>query len=165
MAKRKAPAPANELEAGKQGASATGNNFDSAGLDAQGAQEQDCGESTRTRGEAARNGEKAARIERAIQLIKQADSWVREHEDVWAFVCRACVAEAEAGRQTSMQWASEMVRRKNFASFKKFGGGINNRYRPVLARRLVREHPECAPFIELRRSILDLVDEEAVDGR
>ena len=165
MAKKKAPAPASELETTVQGTDATVNHSDSVGLDAQGAQEQDCGESTRTRGEAARSGEEAARIERAIEIAHDADEWVEEHPDAWTFIVDLCRVEAEHERTVSMQLACEQVRKLDFASFPTPYGYINNKIRPALARRLVREHPEVGPFIELRRSALDLIEEGAADGR
>lgn len=108
--------------------------------------------------------EKAARISRATEIAHDADEWVEAHKDVWRFATDLCLNEARAKRRVSMQYVSEVIRKKDFASFKRYGSGINNRLRPALARRLVREHPEVAPFIELRRSALDLIDEVAVDG-
>lgn len=163
MPKRKAPEPASELETTVQGTDAATNHSDSSSRDAQGERERDCGESTRTRGEAARNGEKAARIERAAEIAHDADEWVEEHPDVWRFATDLCLNEARAKRRVSMQYASEVIRKKDFASFKRYGSGINNRLRPALARRLVREHPEVAPFIELRKSALDLIGEVGAD--
>lgn len=164
MPKRKAPAPASDWEATEQGTDAAVNHSDSSSRDAQGERERDCEESACTREEAARNGEEAAR-ERALLLVKQADEWVAEHPDAWEYIVGMCKVEAEHKRTVSMQLAAEQIRKLDFASFPTPNGAINNRYRAPLARRLVREHPEVAPFIEMRRSSVDLVDEGALDGR
>lgn len=145
--KKKAPEPANELVTTAQGTDAAKSHSRTNGGAA--------GE-LRTNNEVSpESGEEAARIERALQTVKDADEWTREHADAWDYMCRACIAEARAGRQMSMQWAAELIRRRDFASFKRYGAGINNRLRPVLARRLIREYPECARFIEIRKSIFD----------
>lgn len=108
--------------------------------------------------------DEAVRIERARELAHEADEWVTAHKDVWRFATDLCLNEARAKRRVSMQYASEVIRKKDFASFKRYGSGINNRLRPALARRLVREHPEVAPFIELRKSALDLIGEVGADA-
>lgn len=111
-----------------------------------------------------RSRDEAARINRAIETAHEADAWVAEHPDAWRYVVRLCLNEGAHNRTVSLQWAAEQLRKRDFASFPTPNATINNRFRAPLARRLVREHPELKPFIELRKSALDLIGEVGADA-
>lgn len=163
--KKKAPEPANELVTTAQGTDAATSYFDAKGDAVQGELRASSEKPEKSREKAARGGgkrEETAR-ERAERIAKEADAWVSRHGDAWNYIVGMCVTEAEHKRTVSMQLAAEQVRKLDFASFQTPYGNINNKFRAALARRLVREHPEVKPYIELRRSALDLLDQE--EGR
>lgn len=98
--------------------------------------------------------EEDAQAEKADRYREKADEWVRDNHQAWLFICNEAVARAYQRRRFGIGELCEQVRWHMKAvgvdDFK-----INNSYRAYLARRLVKEHPQCADYIEMRRSRAD----------
>lgn len=88
-----------------------------------------------------------------------ADEWVEANPAAWDFMTSRAVERAAGGRRFGIGELCEQVRwhmaAEGLGEFK-----VNNNHRAALARRLVREHPECRPFIRTRDSVVDLLKEE-----
>lgn len=81
--------------------------------------------------------------------------WIKENPEPWRHVKALLLQEAKAGRKASIAWAVEEVRKKDYSDIQGKPFKVNNSIRPALARIAVREHPELAPYIEMRRSMSD----------
>lgn len=86
-----------------------------------------------------------------IQRESAAD-WIRENHDAWAWIVGEALKEARAGRRFSPRYLAESLRAKDFVSADGSTSTINNNLTPALARHLIEQHPEVAPWIELRKS-------------
>ena len=93
-----------------------------------------------------------AKLQRARQRTHDAKSWIRTFPQPWAYVCDYLAMEFAAGHRISMQTAWEDLRAKEWSGTKGERFGLNNDLRPVLARILLREHPEYKGKLEIRRS-------------
>lgn len=88
-------------------------------------------------------------------MVAMADKWVRDNPDAWREMGDMASGLASEGRRFSMetlvQEARYSMRTKGFSQ----GFKVNNNMRSALARRLVRERPECGKFVEMRGSKVD----------
>lgn len=109
--------------------------------------------------------ERQEREERALKIWKDAKLWRRRHPDAWCFMVSTAKREATEGRRFSVQWLSEQVRKRDFASFSTPYPILDNSIRPALARMIVDENPEVRRWIEMRRSILDELEVPGVPKR
>ncbi len=96
------------------------------------------------------------RIERAREVADEAEAWIEEHADAWLWIVHACLGEVAAQRKFSMRWALEEARKRDFASFTTGRTYVNNSFGAPMARKLQTEYPQVKPYIELRKSVLDL---------
>lgn len=97
------------------------------------------------------------RRERSDRYSERADKWVRDNHKAWLFICNEAVSYANQKRRFGIGELCEKVRWHMQAT----GDGefkVNNTYRAYLARRLVKEHPQVEPYIEMRRSRADKGD-------
>lgn len=85
----------------------------------------------------------------------RAREWRRVNPDAYKHLERLCVAEARAQRRVSIARAVEEVRAVDHTSIEGKPVKINNNMRAALARLIVKDHPEVAPFIEFRRAACD----------
>ena len=83
--------------------------------------------------------------------------WRYDNPQAWALIVAHALDLAAKGQPISAQALLESVRKKSFVD--RFGNDTraNNSHAPIIARVLVREHPETRPFIELRRSVYDVL--------
>ena len=85
----------------------------------------------------------------------EADRWIENNPAAWNYMVSQAVKSANAGRRFGIGALCEHVRWHMFAkgdeNFK-----LNNNYRAHFARRIIAEHPEVAPYISTRGSVLDL---------
>lgn len=80
-------------------------------------------------------------------------------EKRWPIIRDRCVAKAarevEAKRPFSAQWVFEDIRRCSFIGRDGVDFRVNNSYIAAYTRMLIRDYPECRPYIKLRRSRFD----------
>lgn len=95
--------------------------------------------------------------DRADVFREQADAWIDENPEAWRFMTIQALKSAENRRRFGIgalcevvRWEMRNVRGDEFK--------LNNSYRAAFARRLVREHPEIAPYITMRKSVLDRLE-------
>lgn len=100
------------------------------------------------------------RHDRAVELVRRAGRFTREHPDLTEFIFTAVEAEARQGRRTSFQWGLERARAHDFAGMEPGRTRCNNDYAAPLARVFCREHPDLAPMVERRRSGVDVLTDE-----
>ena len=90
-------------------------------------------------------------------MVEMADRWVADNPGAWREMGDMASGFASEGRRFSMetlvQEARYSMRTKGFSQ----GFKVNNNTRSALARRLVRERPECEPYVERRGSKVDWV--------
>lgn len=85
----------------------------------------------------------------------RANEWIGLNPDLWERLEAHCLNEAAHERRISVQWLIEDVRAHDYVNRIGDPCKVNNSFAPIFARRLIKEHPELAPFIETRRSIYD----------
>lgn len=98
-----------------------------------------------------------------IQRERAAD-WIRENPDAWAWIVGEAVKEARAERRFSPRYLAESLRSKDFVSVDGSASTINNNLTPSLARHLIDQHPEVAPWLELRKSKCDSAFKDAFEA-
>lgn len=86
---------------------------------------------------------------------EEADRWVEDNPDAWAYMTSQAVSSANAGRRFGIGSLMEHVRWHMFAEGRT-GFKCNNNHRAALARRIIAEHPEVRPYIKTRDSVCDL---------
>ena len=85
--------------------------------------------------------------------------WRAANTQAWGYMVRTAKTEAEHGRRFSFTWVAEQTRRKSFVDAAGEPFKINNNIIPMLARDLVREHPELKPYmLRLRKSRFDRLE-------
>ena len=91
---------------------------------------------------------------KADRFREDADAWIEANPQAWQYMRDAAKLSAAHHRRFGIGALCEHVRWQMFAkgddSFK-----LNNNYRAHFARRLIREVPECEPYITTRNSVLD----------
>lgn len=85
----------------------------------------------------------------------RAAEWVRSNPEAWRAMKMEARERAANARHFSIAELVEAVRYSPRHIERVDGFRFNNSYRAPLARMLVREVPECGPFIELRKSVCD----------
>lgn len=97
------------------------------------------------------------RIERgsAAWAAYSAKEWIHDNPDAYRHLVGFCLNEAGHERKFSFRRAIEEVRAKDYSDIQGRPFKINNNMTPALARIIVKEHPEVAPFIEFRRASCD----------
>lgn len=103
-------------------------------------------------------------LKNAKRTIYRAEQWRRNNPQAWACIVSHALDLAAKQQTIAAQTLIESVRKKSFVD--KFGNDTktNNSYASVFARWLVREHPETAQHVELRRSVFDVLMGDC-DGR
>ena len=81
--------------------------------------------------------------------------WIKENPEPWRRMVSLALAESRAERRFSVAWLAEEVRKKDYTNIEGKPFKLNNSIKPALARILIKEHPEVAPYIETRRSMSD----------
>lgn len=86
---------------------------------------------------------------------EEADAWVEANPKAWEYMVEAARLCAVYGRRFGIGALCEHVRWQMMADgtteFK-----LNNNHRAPFARRLIKEVPECEPYITTRTSAVDL---------
>lgn len=100
------------------------------------------------------------RHDRAVELVRRAGRFFREHPDLVAFIFSAVEGEARQGRKVSLQWALEKARAHDFPTMTPGRTGVNNDFGAPFARVFCGEHKDLAPMVERRRSGVDVLTEE-----
>lgn len=102
----------------------------------------------------------ACRIEHPSAEVRNAREKMKECPGFKEFVWSWCLKEVAHKRRFSMRAALEEARRKDWARTDGDPFKVNNNLSPALARLLLAEHPEAAPFIELRKAACDGMEQE-----
>ena len=86
----------------------------------------------------------------------EADAWIEANPLAWDYMKHAAAMSASQHRRFGVKSLCEHVRwhmaAEGVTSFK-----LNNNNSAAFARRLIREVPECEPYIKTRSSALDAV--------
>lgn len=98
--------------------------------------------------------------ERAVELVRRAGRFAREHGDLVSYIFAAVEDETGQGRKTSLQWALERARAHDFPTMEPGRTAINNDYGAPFARVFAREHPDLAPMVQRRPALVDLLTDE-----
>lgn len=90
-------------------------------------------------------------------MVAMADRWVRDNPDAWRTMVGTALGYAAEGRRFSMETLLQEARYSMRTDGFSQGFKVNNNTRSALARRLVREHPSCRKWVEMRGSKVDWV--------
>lgn len=94
-------------------------------------------------------------LDRADEMQAKADEWVSKNWAVWGWMKLKAAEAARDGRRFSIARLVEEARyTKPVKGVDEYR--INNDIRAPLARRLMREVPNCSEYIEIRESMVDL---------
>lgn len=85
----------------------------------------------------------------------RAMEWWKDNPDVRAEFTTYALDQAAHERRISVQYLSEIVRAKDRVNRRGDPCKLNNNWRPIIARLLVRQYPQIRPYIELRKSNYD----------
>lgn len=84
----------------------------------------------------------------------EADAWIKANPEAWDYMKRSAKASADMGRRFGVKSLCEHVRwhmaAEGVTAFK-----LNNNHSAAFARRLIREVPECEPYVNTRSSAID----------
>lgn len=92
------------------------------------------------------------RLQAARQRVRDAEAWTTTFPRPWAYIKDFLASEYAAGHRISLQQPFESLRHKEWSGRRGEKFGLNNDLRPVLARMILREHPEYMGKLEIRRS-------------
>lgn len=103
------------------------------------------------------HGYSPEQLRRGKLTLSHAMLWRKFNADAWGYIVRLALDLVARGEHFGAQYLVECVRSKAFVD--SFGNDTktNNSFAPIFARWLVLEHPETRPFIELRRSVYDVL--------
>jgi len=91
---------------------------------------------------------------RGERFRREADEWIDANPEAWEFMVSQARASARACRRFGIGSLCEHVRWHMFIEGVD-GFALNNNHRAAFARRLIKEVPECEPYITTRSSVLD----------
>jgi hypothetical protein len=83
--------------------------------------------------------------------------WLRDNPRACEFAERFALDALDAGQHVSGRAIVEHIRRHEFTDEHGRPTRINNDFAAVIARRLVRDHPEYAGRLELRPCVFDVL--------
>ena len=85
----------------------------------------------------------------------EADAWIEANPEAWGYLTAQASVSAMNHRKFGIGALCEVVRweMRNVRGDAQFK--LNNNHRAYFARRLIEEVPECEPYIEVRRSVVD----------
>ena len=110
------------------------------------------------------NREEFERELEARIVLAKFEIWDKANPDAWPLIVDEAMREVENKRRFGVRWIMENLRKVERTD--RCGEPFHwpNEYAPIIARRLVREHPECKPFISLRKSRFDALMNGAKDA-
>lgn len=89
-----------------------------------------------------------------LKVYDYALMWIEANPEAWRMACDAATHYASEGRHFSMRFVMELVRMEapvnDSTPYK-----VPNNCIPAFTRFMVNQHPECRPFVTLRRSRFD----------
>lgn len=111
----------------------------------------------------------AEEARQGAELASTGYVWITENQPAFCAVAADIKRDARAGRRASPYRAVENMRAKEFTDAHGHTTRTPNAIVPVLARIVVLDHPECAPFVRMSRSVVDAVELRSavscLDGR
>lgn len=96
-------------------------------------------------------------IERAKEKLRDFHDWHADNMRAWLWAERFALEAAAAGRHVGGAAIVEAIRGRDFADRWGTPTKTNNDFAPIIARVLLRHHPELRGHIELRKSAFDLL--------
>lgn len=96
-------------------------------------------------------------IERGKAILREAVEWRKRNTRAWDYVVGVAKRAAMQHKRIGGRDLIEQVRRREFTSDGGTTTATDNNYAPIIARWLIREHPETAPCIECRATVFDLL--------
>lgn len=96
-----------------------------------------------------------ARLEDASAEVYNAQERFKQCPGFKKFVWDYLDSEVAQKRQTSVRTALGLARRKEWAKMDGDPFKVNNNLSPAIARLYLKEHPEAAPYIKLRKAACD----------
>ena len=96
-------------------------------------------------------------VARGKRVLHRAETWRADNAQAWGCIVSHALDLAAKGQPIAAQALIESVRKK--ALVDRFGKDTrtNNSYAAIFARWLANERPETRQFIELRRSVYDVL--------
>lgn len=91
------------------------------------------------------------------QVLSRAETWRADNAQAWACIVSHALDLASEQQPIAAQSLIESVRKKAFVDAHGRDTRTNNSYAAIFARWLVREHPQTAQYVELRRSVFDVL--------
>ena len=105
-----------------------------------------------------RTTRREAQLEKARRLAADGERWRREEIGADQFITDYALSRAAEGKRFSGQELAELVRSHEFVNHRTGEPtSINNSLVAWLVRELVKRYPHLGPFVEMRRSIFDLL--------
>lgn len=92
---------------------------------------------------------------KALTMEREGKDWIRRNPDIWERFTTYALNEAAHQRRVSIKWLLEDARKFDRVDSAGDPVKVNNSFAPFFARRLIDEHPEIRPYVEIRKSILD----------
>lgn len=93
----------------------------------------------------------------AAEMKERAAKWACRNFTAWNRMKDVARERARAGKRFSISELSEEARYRMRVKGEDAGFKVNNSLRAALARLLIKEVPECEPYIETRASKVDWV--------
>ena len=85
----------------------------------------------------------------------RAQEWIKANPDLWGKFTDYALKQAENERHISVAWLTEDVRQHDYVNRIGDPCKINNNFKAVFARLLIKQHPQVRPYITIRKSGYD----------
>ena len=86
---------------------------------------------------------------------READEWIEKNPESLVYMTEQALLSASIGRRFGMKALVEHVRWHLSTTRTDKEYKLNSNWPAAFARRLIEEHPEIAPYISTRHSVLD----------
>lgn len=89
------------------------------------------------------------------RMVELADEWADANRATWAKMMDMAALRAAQGRRFSMETLFQFARYECARVSGSQGFRVNNNTRAALARKMLREHPDWAEYVDVRKSKVD----------
>lgn len=104
------------------------------------------------------------RVDRARRYRREAAEWMVENRPAYLAMENYALACVAAGVQFGGDHLAALVRGHDFTGAHGRPSKVNNNHIPFIVRKILCDHPEARPFIELRGSVADLLAGEGPEA-
>lgn len=91
----------------------------------------------------------------ASEAVYRARRRIADCPELWEFIERRALEEVAAQRRFSMRSIMEEARRIDWTRTDGDPMRVNNNLQPAFSRLLLHDHPEAAPYVEVRKASCD----------